>query len=220
MSGPTGHPFEWWGVPLQLLPERAVIHERAGALLLADLHLGKPASFRAGGIPVPEAVTDGDLDRLGALVSRTGVERLVVLGDLAHDRGALDPATIGRLRSWRDELRSVRMQLVPGNHDHRIDDLSTLGFEVLEECHHLEGLDLVHATTGSEHVPTLGGHVHPRIRIGRTRGERLRAPCFWFSNRTGVLPAFGSFTGGHVVEPGREDAVFAVGPDEVVPVAR
>ena len=46
---------------------------KAGALLLADLHLGDPASFRAGGIPV-RRVTDRDLGRLGALITRTGVE--------------------------------------------------------------------------------------------------------------------------------------------------
>ena len=208
--------FEWWGVELDLLPGYAVHHVAADALLVADLHLGKPASFRSGGIPVPEAVTRSDLERLSALVEACGPRRLVVLGDLAHDVAALDRATLDLLDEWRRECAEIRMQLVPGNHDRRLEDLERLGFEVLPERIHLSGLDLVHATCADERTPTLGGHVHPRIRLFERRGEGLRVPCFWFSGRAGILPAFGSFTGGHLVRPREEDVVFAAGPEEVV----
>lgn len=218
MSGVDGHPFEWFGVPLRLLPDRALVHERAGALLVADLHLGKPASFRAGGIPVPEGVTANDLGRLDRLIDATGVSRVVVLGDLAHDRGVLDPVTIGLITDWRERHHAVAMELVPGNHDRRLDDPGAIGFKVLDERCHLDGIDLVHAADENENAPTLGGHVHPCVRLSMFRGDRMRASCFWFRGRTGLLPAFGSFTGGYVISPGPGDDVFVVGPDEVVPI--
>lgn len=218
MKAPRGHRFDWFGVPLRLLPGRAAFHERQSTLLVSDLHLGKPASFRAGGIPVPEGVTESDLDRLTGLVVENEARRVIVLGDLAHDRGVLDASTSDRLSAWLARHESVRMQVVPGNHDRRIQDLSVLGFEVLEERYHLDGLDLVHAPSEDECVPTLGGHIHPCVRISSFRGDSMRLPCFWFSGRTGILPAFGSFTGGHVMRHDSSACIFAAGPDEVVPL--
>ena len=218
MSGIRGHRYEWFDVPLRLLPGRAAFHERPRTLLVSDLHLGKPASFRAGGIPVPEGVTGSDLDRLTDLIVEFHALRVIVLGDLAHDRGVLDPSTSDRLSVWLARHESVRMQVVPGNHDRRLQDLAVLGFEVLEERHHLDGLDLVHAPSENESVPTLGGHVHPCVRLSSFRGDSMRLPCFWFSGRTGILPAFGSFTGGHVMRNDVSTCIFAAGPDEVVPL--
>jgi len=48
---------------------------------------------------------------------------------------------------------------------------------------------------------SLTGHVHPaRVLQGRGRGaDRVRLPCFVFSDKRGILPAFGVFTGHHTV---------------------
>ena len=72
--------FTWCGVNLVLLPDRALFLPRSETLLVADVHLGKPASFRARGVPVPEAVTAGDLDRLSCLLDRLTPRRVIVLG--------------------------------------------------------------------------------------------------------------------------------------------
>ena len=208
--------FEWWGIDIELLPGCAVRHSATGTLLVADVHLGKPASFRAGGIPVPEAVTRADLDRLGTLLAATGSERMIVLGDLAHDMAALGETTLRTIHDWRREWPGVSMQLVPGNHDRRLDDIGALGFELLDRRSHLGGLDLVHATSPDEKTPTLGGHVHPRVLLAARRGDRMQVPCFWFSGRSGILPAFGSFTGGHLLRRKEEDIVFAAGTHDVV----
>ena len=218
MNEPVDHPIEWHGVTLRLLADRAVHHPAADALLVADLHLGKPASFRAGGVPVPEAVTGADLERLSRLASRTGAGRIVVLGDLVHDAKALQPRTLDQLHIWRSRHAHLEIGLVPGNHDRRAGDLAALGIELLPARHHLAGLDLVHETAGTESVPTLGGHVHPVLRLSARRGDRLRTPCFWFSGRVGILPAFGGFTGGRVMSNGPGDRIFAAGRDEVVPI--
>ena len=58
---------------LRLLPERAVWWAEQETLLVADLHLGKPASFRAGGAPVPEGadfvVIQEDVKRAGEVIT-------------------------------------------------------------------------------------------------------------------------------------------------------
>jgi hypothetical protein len=41
-------------------------------------------------------------------------------------------------------------------------------------------------------------------------------PAFVFGTRVGLLPAFGSFTGGAAVEPDPEDRVYVVADDEVL----
>src|SRR5581483_12363457 len=41
------------GESLLLLPERALLWERTGTLVVADAHLGKAAAFRAAAIPLP-----------------------------------------------------------------------------------------------------------------------------------------------------------------------
>jgi metallophosphoesterase superfamily enzyme len=53
------------------------------------------------------------------------------------------------------------------------------------------------------------------VLVGRGR-QRERLPCFWLGRETGVLPAFGEFTGCAEVEPEDGDAVFVVADDEVM----
>ena len=51
---------------LTLLPEMAAWLPKHRALVVTDLHLGKSATFRARGIPIPEGETRADLARLEA----------------------------------------------------------------------------------------------------------------------------------------------------------
>ena len=44
-----------------LLAERALYWPRAATLFVADVHLGKAAAFRAGGVPLPRGATAADL---------------------------------------------------------------------------------------------------------------------------------------------------------------
>jgi metallophosphoesterase superfamily enzyme len=46
---------------LLLLPEKAVFWPAQGMLIIADIHFGKAASFRAQGIPVPRGTTTENL---------------------------------------------------------------------------------------------------------------------------------------------------------------
>lgn len=214
--------IDWHGVRLVLLPGRAAWMPAERTVLVADVHLGKPASFRAGGVPVPEGVTARDLGRLSALIRDTDSERLLVLGDLIHDRAALQARTLDAVTAWRASVGSVSVELVPGNHDRRARSCEPLGVRVWGETLELGGVACTHEPpAGNPGRPTLCGHLHPVVSVGGRSGPaRVRTPCFWFDGFTGVLPAFGSFTGGHAVPVGAGRAAFAAGDRSVVPVAQ
>jgi DNA ligase-associated metallophosphoesterase len=215
--------FDWHGEQLVLLPDRAVFLPEHATVLLADVHLGKPAAFRAQGLPVPEGVTTRDLERMSALVRTTAAQRLIILGDLIHDQTALLDQTCHAVRAWRESLSSVQIDLIPGNHDRRARSCEPLGVRVLEERVGLGKLDLTHEPPArgdpAADRPTLCGHIHPMVLVGGARSvSRVRTPCFWFDGPLGILPAFGSFTGGYAMGLGPSHGVFAAGDRTVIPV--
>lgn len=215
----TSHLVAWAGEQLHLLPELAVWWPAARTLFVADLHLGKAATYRALGQPVPGGTTQQNLARLDALVARHSAAQLVFLGDFLHAAEARTPAVMHALAAWREQHAALAMTLVRGNHDSRAGDPpSSLRIEVFEEphllgpfacCHHPQ----VHAT----HF-VLAGHVHPVHRLHGRGRDSLRMPCFVGDARHAILPAFGEFTGGWRVEdaPGRR--FYAVGGGAVWPL--
>jgi len=104
------------GTTVWLLPERALWWPEGAMLCLADLHLGKAATFRARGLPVPAGTTQGNLDRLAQLLARhPGVQRLVVLGDFLHAAEANAPALLRALAAWREDHAALELVLGRGN---------------------------------------------------------------------------------------------------------
>ncbi len=205
--------LDWAGERLILLHERAVWWPARRTLIVADLHLGKPAAFRAAGVPVPESVTASDLERLSSVVDRFRAGRLLVLGDLLHAPTGLTPETLDRVALWRARHADLRVALIRGNHDRRCGDPApSLGIEAFEPPLVDGALAFVHEPRAMDGVHVLAGHIHPCARLRGPIGATLRAPCFWFSERTAVLPAFGTFTGCASIGPANGDRVFLVGP--------
>lgn len=213
--------IEWAGHRIELHSDRAAYLPEAGTLVVADIHLGKPAAFRSAGVPVPEGTTEADLRRLGALLECTGARRLVILGDLLHARAGREPETLNRVTQWRGERAGLEIVLVRGNHDRRAGDPpEAWQVTTLDAYAPLPGLLCRHEPEEAEGVAVLAGHLHPAVTIrGKGCDAGLRAPCFWLSPRVATLPAFGSFTGSASVRPRRGDRVFALGDGEVIEVS-
>ena len=203
---------DWAGEHLQLLPERALWWPAARVLFVADLHLGKAATYRALGQPVPGGTTQENLSRLDALVAHCAPSQLVFLGDFLHAAEARTPAVMQALGSWRERHVDLAMTLVRGNHDSRAGDPpASLRIEVVEEPHLLGPFACCHhPQTHATHF-VLAGHMHPVRRLHGRGRDSLRMPCFVSEERQTILPAFGEFTGGWRVEaaPGRR--FYAVG---------
>lgn len=195
-----------------LLAQRAAWLPLAATLLVADLHLGKAAAFRAMGVPVPETTTAATLRRLDALIDALGPVTLCVLGDLLHAPASQAPVVVEALAAWRARHARVRVVLVRGNHDVRAGDPPPhCGIEVVEEPWRHAGLALRHEPLARRASPGAGhcvaGHLHPVVRL-HGRGDALRLPCFWVRDDATVLPAFGEFTGGSEIEAIATDRVF------------
>ena len=207
------------GERLVLLPQRAAWWPAGKALFVADFHLGKAASFRHAGIPLPPGTTTENLARLeGALAGRP-VERLVFLGDFLHSAQGRAPATLAAFAKWRESRPTRAMTLVRGNHDDRAGDPpGEWAMRCVNPGEALGPFALVHEPAPVRGGYALSGHIHPAVRLSERGGQSVRLPCFWFGPRVGVLPSFGAFTGSALVRPRAGDQVFVVADGEVIRV--
>lgn len=184
------------GERVRLLTERALHWPRGHTLFVADLHLGKAAAFRAGGIPIPRGATATDLARLALLIERTRPARLVILGDFLHAAAGRVAALDLAFRRWRSAHSALTIILVRGNHDANAGDPPPAwGVSAVADPHLLAPFVLCHEPLTPRSGYALCGHVHPGVRITAGTRESVRLPCFVIGERRALLPAFGRLTG-------------------------
>jgi DNA ligase-associated metallophosphoesterase len=207
-----------------LHPSGAVLLSAEQTLLVADAHFGKAVSFRKLGVPVPSGTTAQTLDELSAVIASTRAKRVVFLGDFLHSKHSHAQRTLAALARWRAGHADLDLTLVRGNHDDRAGDPpAELDIAVVDEPLRLGPFALCHHPRPQRGAYVLAGHWHPCISVTGRAFERLRLPCFWFGDDSGalpeyavgVLPAFGSFTGMHRIEPREGDRIFPVADDVV-----
>ena len=201
---------------LRCLPQHALWWPAQRTLFIADVHLGKAASFRAAGVALPSGHSSHDLDRISTLLSRFEIARLVILGDLVHARTSYTDALNCNFRVFRTRHHTVDMVLVRGNHDRHAGEAPIeWRLRVVAEpftlgpfaCCHEPDVSASHAGSGIE----LCGHLHPALRV-QTAREGITLPCFWLRQQGLVLPAFGSLTGKYVVQlQAHESAIVVAG---------
>ena len=190
---------------LKLLPERAAFAPAEKTLFVADLHLGKAATFRAFGAPAPTGVSEETLRRLAELIETVRPEHVAVLGDFTHARAAMTPRLFKSLCAWRARWSSLSFTIVLGNHDRGVERAySECGFSSVNAPAVIAGIECRHhpidGANGAGPL-ALAGHVHPVVRLNGPGRDSLRTPCFIVGNRQIVLPAFGEFTGGSLAVP-------------------
>ena len=208
------------GERLALLSERVVFWPARKTLFVADFHLGKAASFRRAGIPLPSGTTTENVERLGRAIDRTRAKDVVFLGDFLHSVDGRAPRTFATFAAWREARRSVGLTIVRGNHDKKAGDPpAEWNARCIEAGEALGPFVLNHEPGPVRGGYALAGHIHPAVRLSASGEKSLRLPCFWFGARYGVLPAFGAFTGNAEVLPRRGDQVFVIAEEEVVQVA-
>lgn len=213
------HRISLAGIDVDLLADRALFILSTRTLIVADVHWGKAAAYRSLGVPVPHGTTRTGLDRLDALLTDTAAEQLLVLGDLIHARAGMQPNTIETLEQWRDTRRALQITLVRGNHDyHAGDPPVSLDIQCVDAPLHMGPFALCHHPCEHDTGYVLAGHVHPVVVLrGRAR-QKLTLPCFAFGARSGLLPAFGEFTGGAVIDQRDYARTFVIADDNVIPL--
>lgn len=214
MSGETLN-FLLKGQELNLFVNRALYWRQEKTLVIADVHLGKSATFRSFGIAMPSGTTMATLQRLTLLLWRTGAERLLILGDLLHARAGQTKAIRQRVTEWRREHSNLAIDLVLGNHDRQAGrPPHAWGIQ----CHDKlvePPFVWLHEPQKSAEGYVVGGHIHPGVYL-RGPGESLTLPCFAFGPDFALLPAFGDFTGYAVIQPRKGDTVFVVAEDTLL----
>ncbi len=155
------------------------------ALLVADVHAGIEVGLRYERGVELDSWADERCDRLCRLLEGTAVDRLVVLGDLAHRIAAPDGAERAELDALVDAVTDrVPLTLVEGNHDagvaetfaDRIDVVGAPGDRLGDGAvgvlhgHTWPDPELLDADT------VCMGHEHPQVRladaVGGSRVER------------------------------------------------
>jgi metallophosphoesterase superfamily enzyme len=82
------------------------------------------------------------------------------------------------------------------------------------------GVSLLHSPPNDFSRATLCGHLHPGVVWKGLGGVSLRLPCFWVCGQVCCLPAFGSFTGLHIVRAKQGDNFWPVAENRVFEMAR
>ena len=127
-------PISYAGHTVWLLPEHALWWPEGRVLFIADLHLGKAATYRALGQPVPSGTTAENLRRLSELIAHYQPAQLVFLGDFLHARQARTASVLGQVAVWRQSHVQLNCVLVRGNHDSRAGDPpAELNIRVVDE---------------------------------------------------------------------------------------
>lgn len=202
---------------LTLLPDGAVHWSQTETLWLSDLHLGKAAHFRRHGVPIGSEPTLETLHRLREQIKTLQPQRVLMLGDLFHSdiNREWDP-----FAGLCDEFRGLEWVLVRGNHDSIPDVL--LRESGIRQVDRLDegGFTFTHdpADLDSDFGYHVCGHVHPGIRMRGAGRQTMRLRCFHFGALQAVMPAYGAFTGIHVVTPADKDRVFATTGEAVIEV--
>ena len=211
VTGDTALRTTIFGEHVELHAERALHWPRMRTLFVADVHLGKAAAFRAGGVPVPRGATQSDLARLTRLVARTGAGRVVILGDFFHARAGRVRALDASFVAWREQHAALEVTLVRGNHDrHAGDPPAHWNIACGADPHVLPPFIGVHHPVAPPSGYALCGHVHPGVWIHGAGGESARLPCFVLGARRAILPAFGRLTGLAAIQPAADDTIVAI----------
>ena len=203
------------GEEFTLHPDRILWWPVANTLLLADVHLGKSATFREHGLQIPEGGSDTDLQRLGEHLAAFRPTDVIVVGDLFHSPDIGLERHLDQLQKLLEEHRCT-LHLVLGNHDPRASRLHGHDRIICHPEYISHGLHFVHDPAhAAPDAPTVCGHVHPMFRIGAKHRPSKRVPCFAVRRKSLVLPAFGTFTAGRLLDHIEADMFYPIAGSKV-----
>jgi DNA ligase-associated metallophosphoesterase len=202
------------GEELKLLPEKAIYWPSQKTLLLADAHLGKIRHFRKSGIAIPGKAGYRNLLHLQNMLSAFKPDRVIFLGDLFHSEMNFEWL---EFKALLDKFKELSFVLIQGNHD-ILHEQSYSQFEVIYTPLELGPFILSHEPLEKDQkLYNLCGHIHPGVRMLGQARQSMRLPCFYFGASQGILPAFGIFTGLHLVKPEKNDKIFVIAGSQVYP---
>lgn len=202
-----------------LSPQRCIYWEEAKSLVLSDLHFGKTGHFRKHGIAVPQAVFKEDLQRLLHQVMHYQPRQIIAVGDLFHSEANKE---MDLFLKWRNDISNTDFILVKGNHDILHPGwYKEAGIDVVQGLYELNGFGFVHDPAEQPEAfngYTFCGHYHPGVVINGLGKQSLQFPCYYFSKKTAILPAFSKFSGLAMIRKKKTDTIYAIVNNSLVPI--
>ena len=203
---------------LHLLKDKAIWLEEENTLLLADTHFGKAGHFRKAGIPVPESIHFDDFLLINDLLSITGAEKVIFLGDLFHSDANESWFT---LIAFIDLHPKIEFHLVKGNHD-ILSEKIYRGSPLKIHSESLKSGSLLLSHEPIKHVSedtlNICGHIHPGVVLKRKSKQSIRLPAFYYKNNSLIMPAFGQFTGLFCLDVRKAESIMVTTPERVIPI--
>jgi DNA ligase-associated metallophosphoesterase len=218
----TSFPYRIHNQQLWLSPERVIYWENEKALIISDLHFGKTGHFRKSGIAVPQNIYKEDLQRLVSQIQHFQPEQLVIVGDFFH---SLLNKELDLFKKWRADFPNLIMHLIKGNHDILHHEwYAACDIRLAEETKIISTFCFIHDISVIAHQTPVrrqgsveqstsyffSGHIHPGIKMNGAGKQSLCFPCFYFGEEYAVLPAFSRFTGVALIDPKKNENVFAI----------
>ena len=167
----------------------ALLHQKERWLAVADLHFGYELSQRAAGRLMPLWGMTSIEQRLVELLEDYRPQRLIIVGDLVHDKASTVAASelLGRLRE-RCEVIALA-----GNHDRHV-------AHAIVFSPRWETPEFVfrhgHCEADEPGRIRIIGHHHPAASVSDGAGLRLKFPAFVQQDKCWILPAFSPWAGG------------------------
>ena len=195
-----------------LHPSGAMFWEEEDSLVISDVHLGKISHFRKHGSAIPQQAVMGNFQRMNEVLEFFQPSKILFLGDLFHS--SLNKEWV-LFEAWLENI-SAEVILIEGNHD-IISPLKyeQLGVQTISEIILGEFL-LTHHPEERLGFFNFSGHIHPGVKIDGLGRQSLKLSCFFKSPSQMILPAFGEFTGKHVLVPTANDQVYIITSEEVI----
>ncbi|HEY2103550.1 MAG TPA: metallophosphoesterase [Chthoniobacterales bacterium] len=187
----------------------ALFHKEQKWLAIADLHFGFELSQRLAGTMVPWWGMESTSARLLRLLRAYQPQRLIIVGDLVHDRAGAGPARklLAAAREYCDVIA------IAGNHDRElrktiefVDAFSTNGFEFHHgDCRRKD----------SDAIEVIG-HLHPASTLRDGAGLHLKFPAFVQKSHCWILPAFSPWASGVESIPDCQTRIWLCTPERIM----
>lgn len=194
--------------------EKEMFWPEKNTLIISDLHLGKGSHFSRNGAQIPVLSGQNNYWRISKILDSYEVKRVLILGDLFHS------VYNKEWENFIDFLKNysqINWVLIKGNHDilapNEWKRAELEVYDTLEESQILFSHEPINI---SGNTYNLHGHVHPAVRLNGSALQSLRLPCFYFGEKSGILPAFGELTGMYTIRPKKGEAVFAIADGQVI----
>ena len=199
----------------------ALFHEAEKWLAVADLHFGFELSQRMAGNLFPFWGMHSIETRLRELLSDYQPSKLILVGDLVHDKSGAREflSLITRLREQAEVI------LIAGNHDAGINRQRSKGecscFDLVDsfaterfEFHHG---DCERKQNGRIQIV---GHFHPAATLHDGAGLRLRFPALVQESGCWILPAFSPWAAGTEWPKREQNQIWLCTPQRILFVNR